>query len=79
MIWYPVITCLVFRARRRPDTLGRETTTEVLIELRGRCSVPLIMRDGHVLATWFTAMFLHADVPHIVFNGLGLLLFGSLR
>ena len=66
------VNLLVFAAAQRA---GAGDDPEVLLDY-GAMFSPLIA-DGQYWRL-FTAMFLHADVPHIVFNGLGLLLFGSL-
>ena len=67
-----VVNLLVFGAAQRA---GAGDDPEVLLDY-GAMFSPLIA-DGEYWRL-FTAMFLHADVPHILFNGLGLLLFGSL-
>ena len=67
-----VVNLLVFGAAQRA---GAADDPEVLLDY-GAMFSPLIA-DGQYWRL-FTAMFLHADVPHILFNGLGLLLFGSL-
>ena len=66
------VNLLVFAAAQRA---GAGDDPEVLLDY-GAMFSPLIA-DGQYWRL-FTAMFLHADVPHILFNGLGLLLFGSL-
>ena len=66
------VNLLVFAAAQRA---GAGDDPEVLLDY-GAMFSPLIA-DGQYWRL-FTAMFLHADVPHVVFNGLGLLLFGSL-
>ena len=66
-----VVNLLVFGAAQRA---GAADDPEVLLDY-GAMFSPLIA-DGQYWRL-FTAMFLHADVPHILFNGLGLLLFGS--
>ncbi len=63
---------LVFAAARRA---GAGDDPEVLLDY-GAMFSPLIA-DGQYWRL-FTAIFLHADVPHMLFNGLGLLFFGSL-
>jgi rhomboid protease GluP len=67
-----VINLLVFAAAQQS---GAGDDPEVLLDY-GAMFSPLIA-DGQYWRL-FTAMFLHADIPHIVFNGLGLLLFGGI-
>ena len=67
-----VVNLLVFAAAQRA---GAGDDPEVLLDY-GAMFSPLIA-DGQYWRL-FTAMFLHADIPHILFNGLGLVLFGSL-
>ncbi len=66
------VNILVFAAAQQA---GAGDDPEVLLDY-GAMFSPLIA-DGQYWRL-FTAMFLHADVPHILFNGLGLLLFGSI-
>lgn len=67
-----VVNLLVFAAAQQS---GAGDDPEVLLDY-GAMFSPLIA-DGQYWRL-FTAMFLHADVPHILFNGLGLLLFGGI-
>ena len=66
------VNLLAFAATQRAGAGG---DPEVLLDF-GAMFSPLIA-DGQYWRL-FTAMFLHADVPHMLFNGLGLFMFGSL-
>ena len=66
------VNILVFAAAQ---AAGAGDDPEILLDY-GAMFSPLIA-DGQYWRL-FTAMFLHADVPHILFNGLGLLLFGGI-
>ncbi len=66
------VNLLVFHAAQHA---GAGDDAEVLLDY-GAMFSPLIA-DGQYWRL-FTAMFLHADFPHILFNGLGLFLFGSI-
>lgn len=65
------VNLLVFHAAQHA---GAGDDPEVLLDY-GAMFSPLIA-DGQYWRL-FTAMFLHADFPHILFNGLGLFFFGS--
>ena len=66
------VNLLVFHAAQHA---GAGDDPEVLLDY-GAMFSPLIA-DGQYWRL-FTAMFLHADFPHILFNGLGLFFFGSI-